>query len=157
MGHCNHSLLSSIYHSPHIEHLYWTSRCHKQHHQLFCTIECERLPRLPPSWKILYCNLLCHWSVEQICGLKVFRDGWCLMNTFRLNYFIRFWQIHSNNRWHKFHGRVRKLFEWIDQNLAWFYFSENDVFDGSAYVIHWDLAMVSLIVEPWLIQEHCSC
>ena len=44
-------------------------------------------------------------------------------------------------------------------NLAWVYFSENDVFDGSAYIIHWNLAMVSVIVEPaqWLIQEHCSC
>ena len=53
----------------------WASRDHKQHHQLSCTIECERLPGLPPSWKILYCNLLCHWCVELICGLKVFR-GW---------------------------------------------------------------------------------
>ena len=160
MGHCNHSLPSSVYHSPHIEHslsllldFSWpqTRSLAFLYHRVWKTFG------LPLSWKILYCSLLCHWSVEQICGLKVFRDGWCLMNTFRLNYFIRFWQVHSNNRWHKFHGRVRKLFEWIDQNLAWFYFSENDVFDGSAYVIHWDLAMVSLIVEPWLIQEHCSC
>ena len=47
----------------------------------------------------------------------------------------------------------------MDQNMAWVYFSENDVFDGSAYVIHWDFAMVSHIVEPeqWLIQDFCSC
>ena len=30
-------------------HFYWTSRDHKEHHWLFCTIECERLPGLPPS------------------------------------------------------------------------------------------------------------
>ena len=34
-----------------------------------------KLSGLPPSWKILHCNLLCHWSAEQICGLKVFL-GW---------------------------------------------------------------------------------
>ena len=47
----------------------------------------------------------------------------------------------------------------MDHDLAWVYFSENDVFDGYAYVIHWDFAIVSLTVEPaqWLIQEHCSC
>ena len=90
---------------------------------------------------------------------KCFGDGSCLMDAFRLNYFIRFRQVQSNNRWHKFHGSIRKFFGCMDHNLAWLYFSENDVFDGSAYVIHWDFAMVSLIVEPaqWLIQEHCSC
>ena len=53
--------------------------CLDHKHQLCCTIESERLPGLPPSWKILYCNLLCHWSVEQICGLKVFRR-WMVPN-----------------------------------------------------------------------------
>ena len=36
----------------------------------------------------------------------------------------------------------------LAHNLAWLYFSENDVFGRSAYVIHWDFAMLSLIVEP---------
>ena len=36
----------------------------------------------------------------------------------------------------------------MDHNLAWFHFSENDDFDGFAYVIHWDFAMMSFIVEP---------
>ena len=47
----------------------------------------------------------------------------------------------------------------MDHNLAWLYFSENDVFDGFAYVIYWDFAMVSLIVElaQWLFQEHFPC
>ena len=87
---------------------------------------------------------------------KCFGDGWCLMDAFRLNYFIRFRQVHSNNRWHKFHGSIRKFFGCMDHNLAWLYFSENDVFDGFAYVIYWDFAMVSLILEPaqWLFQEH---
>ena len=46
----------------------------------------------------------------------------------------------------------------MDHNLAWLYFSENDVCDSSAYLIHWDFAIMSLIVEAaqWLIQEHCS-
>ena len=90
---------------------------------------------------------------------KCFRDGWCLMDAFRLNYFIWSRQVQSNNRWHKFHGSIRKLFGCMDHNLAWLYFSENDVFDGSAYVIHWDFAMVFVIVEPaqWLIQKHRSC
>ena len=90
---------------------------------------------------------------------KCFRDGWCLMDAFRLNYFIRFRQVHSNNRWHKFNGSIRKLFGCMDYNLAWLYFLENDVFDGFVYVIHWDFTMVSFIAEPgqWLIQEHCSC
>ena len=39
---------------------------------------------------------------------KCFGDGWCLMDAFRLNYFIQSRQVHSNNRWHKFH--IRKFF-----------------------------------------------
>ena len=35
----------------------------------------------PPSWKILHCNLLGHWSVEQICGLEVLR-GWIVPDGF---------------------------------------------------------------------------
>ena len=90
---------------------------------------------------------------------RCFGDRWCLMNAFRVNCYIRFREAHSNNRWHKFHGSIWKFFGCIDHKLAWLYFSENDVFDGSAYVIHWDFAIVSLIVElaQWLIQEHCSC
>ena len=30
----------------------------------------------------------------------------------------------------------------------WPVFSENEVFDGFAYVIHWDFTMVCFIVEP---------
>ena len=90
---------------------------------------------------------------------KCFGVGWCLMDPCRLNHFIRCRQIHSNNRWHEFHVSIRKLFGCMDHNLAWLYFSENDIFHGSAYVIHWDFAMMFLIAEPgqWLIQEHCSC
>ena len=36
---------------------YWTCRGHKQHHQLCSVIESEKLPGLPPSLTILYCNL----------------------------------------------------------------------------------------------------
>ena len=116
MRHCKHSLPSSVYHSRTLKTHYcfhWTCCHHNQHHQLFYTIECERLPGLLLLWKILYCNLLCHWSVEQICGWMSFRDGWCLMDAFRLNYFIRFKRAHSNNRWHKFHGRQHKKILWV--------------------------------------------
>ena len=54
---------------------YSTSSDHVQDHWFCCTIECQSLPGLPPLWKIIYCNLFLHWSVEQICGLKVFW-GW---------------------------------------------------------------------------------
>ena len=44
---------------------------------------------------------------------------------------------------------------WQHQKILWVYgpqsgltFLENEVFDGFAYVIHQDFAMVSLIVEP---------
>ena len=85
---------------------------------------------------------------------KCFGYGWCLMDAFRLNYFIRSRQIHSNNRWCKFYGSIRKLFMCMDHNLAWLYFSANEVFGDSTYVIHWHFAIVSVIVEPtqWLIQ-----
>ena len=84
---------------------------------------------------------------------KCFGDGLCLIDAFRFNYFIRFRQVHSNNRWHKFHGSIRKLFGCMDHNLAWLSFSANDVLGGYTYVIHWDFAMVLLIVEPeqWII------
>ena len=59
---------------------------------------------------------------------KCFGNGWCLMVDFRLNYFIRSKQVHSNNRWRKFHGSIRKFFGCMGHNLAWIYFSENDVF-----------------------------
>ena len=42
-----------------------------------------------------------------------FGDGWCLMDAFRLNYFIRFNQVQSNNRWHKFHGRQHQKILWV--------------------------------------------
>ena len=41
---------------------------------------------------------------------KCFVDGWCQMNPLRLNYFIRLRKVHSNNRWHKFYGSIRKFF-----------------------------------------------
>ena len=70
-----------------------------------------------------------------------FGYGWCLMDAFRLNCqlsgFIRFRLVHSNNRWHKCHGSIRKVFGCMDHILDWLYFSKNDVFDGFAYVIHY--------------------
>ena len=156
MGHCNHSLPSSVYHSPHVEHLLSLLSDFSWSQTTSPDLLCERLPGLPKFYTatssvIDLSNKFVDW--------KCFGDGWCLMDPFRLSYFIRSRQVNSNNRWHKFHGSIRKFFGCMDHNLAWLYFSENDVFDGSAYAIHWAFAMVSLIVEPaqWLIQEHCSC
>ena len=149
MGHCNHSLPSFVYHSPHVEH--------------------SLSPFVPLSVKcfLFYCHLeKFYTAISSVIDLsnkfvdwKCFRDGWSLMDAFMLNYFIRFKQVRSNNRWHKFHGSIRKFFGCMEHNLAWLCFSENDVFDGFAHVIYWDFAMVSLIVEPaqLLIQEHYSC
>ena len=62
---------------------------------------------------------------------KCFGDGLCLMDAFKLNYFIRFRLVQSNNRWHKLHGSIRKFFGRMDHNLTWLYFSENNVLMGS--------------------------
>ena len=138
---------------------YQTSRDHKQHHQFVVSLSLKGFlvyHRLEKLFTAIFSvidlsNKLVDW--------KCFGDAWCLMDAFRINYLIRSREGHSNNRWHKFHGSMRKLFGCIDRNLTWLYFSVNDVFVGSAYIIHWDFAMVSLNVEPaqWLIQEHCSC
>ena len=157
MGHCNHSLPSSIYHSPHVEH--------------------SLSPLLDFSWpQTTSLALLYHWMwkaswstavlktftlqspLSLICQTNLWIKSVSGMDASRLNYFIQFRQIHSNNRCHKSHGSIRKFFGCMDHNLAWLYFSENDIFDGFAFIIHWNVAIVSLIVEPaqWLIQEHCS-
>ena len=122
---------------------YRTSRDHKQHRHLFSTIECKTLLGLPPSWKFYTAISSVIDLSNKFVDWKCFGDGWCLMDAFRLNYFIRFWQVHSNNRWHKFRGSIRKFFVCMDHNLACLYSSENDVFDGSTYAIHWAFAIVS--------------
>ena len=53
------------------------------------------------------------------------------MDVFRINCFIRFRQLHSNNRWHKFNASIRKFFGCIDHNLAWLNLLENNVLMGS--------------------------
>ena len=140
-------LLYTIPHTLNIRYLFYrTSHNHKQHHQLCCTTECERVPGLSPSWKILfYTSILLYSSVidllNKFVDWKCFGGGWFLMGTFRSNYFIRSRQVHSNNRWYKFHGSIRKFFGCMDHNLAWLYFSENYVFDGSAYAMPWCLSL----------------
>ena len=89
---------------------YRTSRDHKQHRHLFSTIECKTLLGLPPSWKFYTAISSVIDLSNKFVDWKCFGDGWCLMDAFRLNYFIRFWQVHSNNRWHKFRGSIRKFF-----------------------------------------------
>ena len=68
---------------------------------------------------------------------ECFGYGWCLMDSFKLSYFVQFGQVHSHNRSLKFHGSIRKFFGCMDHNLAW-------LFDRSVNIIHWDFVMVSL-------------
>ena len=68
-------------------YLYWTSRDHKLHHKLFCTTESERLPGIPPSWKILYQNLLCRTnllikSVSEMDGASCMLSGSTISSNF---------------------------------------------------------------------------
>ena len=136
MGHCNHSLPSSIYHSPHVEHFLsllldfsWpqTTSLAFLYHWVW-----------KASWStaVLKNSILQSHLSNKFADWMCFGDEWCLMDAFRLNYFIRFGQVHSNNRCPKFHDSIRKVFECMDHNLVWLYFSENSVCDGSAYVIH---------------------
>ena len=135
-NHCNHSLPSSAYHTLHVEHsllllldFWWP------HSNIISFVV-----SLSVKGFLVYCRLEKFYTVissvidlpNKFVDWKCFGDGLCLMDVFRLNYFIRFRQVHSNNRWHKFHGSIRKFFGCMDHNLAWLYFSENEVFDGSA-------------------------
>ena len=122
---------------------------------VFCHDEHSLLLLLDASWpQTTSLAFLYHWvwktswsiavytAISSVIDLSnkfvdwmCFRDGWCLMDAFRLNCLIRFRQVNSNDRWHKFHGSIRKGFACMDHNLAWLCFSENGAFDGSAYVI----------------------
>ena len=133
MGHCNHLLPTSVYHSPHVEHalsllldLLWPQATSP-------ALQCHWVWKA--SWSTTVFNNSILQSLLITVDWKCFGDGWCLMDAFRRNCFIRYRQAHSNNRWHKFHGSIRKFFGCMDHNLAWLYFSAN-VFAGSAYVIH---------------------
>ena len=121
---------------------YWTSGDHKQHHQLCCVTDFLVYRRLEKFYAVIssvidLSNTFVDW--------KCFKDWWCLMDAFRLNYFIRSGQVHSNNTWHKFHGSIRKFFGCMDHNLAWLYFFENDIFDGpptlSIRPLQWRLSL----------------
>ena len=151
MGHCNHSLLSSIYHSPHFKH----SLSPLLDFSWYWTITSSFVPLNVKGFLVYHRLEKFCTAISSVIDLsnkfvdqKGFTDGWCLMDIIRLNYFIWFRQAHSNNRWHKFNGSIRKFLGCMDHKLAWLYFSENNV-------IHWDFAMVYLIVEPaqWLIQD----
>ena len=159
MGHCNHSFTSSIYHSSHVEHSLWPLLDFLWPQTISLVLLYHWMWKASWSTTVLKSSILQSFFCQTNLWTKCSRGGWCLMDAFRLNYFFRFRLVHSNNRWHKFHGSIRKFFECIDHNLAWVYFWENDVFYGSTYVIHLNFAIVSLTEEPAqrLIQEHCSC
>ena len=164
MRHYNHSLPSSIYHSPHVEpslstllDFSWpqtTSLAHLYHWMwkaFWSTTVLKNVILQSPLSLICRTNL---WT-KSVSGMD--RAWWMLSSSTVSSDLGKY--TDSNNRWHKFNGSIRKFFWCMDHNLAWLYFSENDVFDVFAYVIHWDFTMVSFIVEPAqeLTQEHCSC
>ena len=110
---------------------YWTSPDHKQNLRLCCTLSVR-------GFLVYRCLEKFYIIISSVINLsnrfvdwKCFGNGWRLMDAFRLNYFIRSTQVQSNDRWHRFHGNIRKFFVCLDHNLAWLHFSENDVFDGS--------------------------
>ena len=166
MGNCNHSLPPSIYHSPHVEHslsplldfswpqttslallYYWMWKAS------WSTIVLKNFILQSPLSLICRTNL----PIKSVSGMD---DAWWMLPGSTISSGLG---KYTRIIWHKFNGSITDLmtafFGCMDHNLAWLYFLENDVFNGSAYVMHWDFAMVSLIVEPvqWLIEKHCSC
>ena len=149
MGHRNNSFPSSVCHSPHVEHSLWLLLDFSWPQTMSLAFLYNWVCKVSWSTAILKNSILqsplpltCRTNlwIECVSGM----DGaWWMLSgsTIRLNYqlsgFIRFRLVYSNNRWHKFHGSIRKVFGCMDHNLAWLYFSENGVFDGFAYVIHY--------------------
>ena len=162
MGYCNHSLSSSVYHSRTLNtcyRFYWTSRDHNKT-SLALLYHWE----WKASWSTAVLknsilqsplSLICRTNlwIESVSGM----DGawWTLSGSTISSDFGKYTVIIDGTNF----VAASENSLCVDHNLACLYSSENDVFDGSTYAIHWAFAMVSLIVEPaqWLIQEHCSC
>ena len=162
MGHYNHSLPSSVYHSPNVEHLLlllldfsWpqTTSLALLYHWVWkaswSTAVLKNFILQSPLSLICRTNL---W-IESVSGMN---GAWWMLSGSTISSDLGKYTVIIDGT---FHGSIRKFFGCMDHNLAWLYFSENNVIDGSVYVIHWDFAMVWLIVESvqWLIQEHFSC
>ena len=162
MGHCNHSLPSSVYHSPHVEHslslllhLLWpqtTSLAFLYHwvwKASWSTAVLKNSILQSPLSLICRTNLWIE-SVSEINGAWWTRSGSTISSDFGKYTVI----IDGTN-----FVAASENSLCVDHNLACLYSSENDVFDGSTYAIHWAFVIVSLIVEQaqWLIEEHCSC
>ena len=160
MGHCNDSVPSSVYHSPNVEHslfllldFSWpeTKSLAFLHHLVWkaswsTTVLKYSILQFPLSL-ICWPNL---WN-ESVSGL----DGaWWILAGSTISSDVGKYTVITDGT-----NFMSASENYLDHNLAWLYFSENDIFHGSAYVIHWDFAMMFLIAEPgqWLIQEHCSC
>ena len=164
MGHCNHSLPSSVYHSPHVEHsllllldFSWpqTTSLAFLYHWVW-----------KASWSIAVLknsmlqsplSLICRTNlwIESVLGMD---DAWWMLSGSTISSDLSKYRVIIDGT-NFMAGSIRKFFGCMDHNQPWLYFSENDGFDGCACIIHWDFALVSLIAEPaqWLIQEHCFC
>ena len=156
MGHCNHSLPSSIYHSPHVEH--------------------SLSPLLDFSWpQTTSLALLYHWMWKASWSTAVLKNSILqspLSLICRINLWIKSVSV-IDGAWWMLSGStissdlgeytviIDDIISWQHRKILWLYgpqsgltlLSENDVFDGFAFVIYWDFALVPLIVEPaqWVI------
>ena len=157
MGHCNHSLPSSVYHSLHVEHslsllldFLWPQATSLAllYHWMW-----------KPSWSttvlknyMLQCplSLIC-WTnlwIESVSGM----DGaWRIFSPSTISFDLGKYTVITNST--NFMAGSENFLGYGPKSALTLLFG-NEVFDGFAYVIHWKFAMVSLIVEPaqWLIQ-----
>ena len=123
MGYCDRSLPPFVCNSPHIEHSL----------SLLLDFSWPQTTRFAAPLSVK--GLLVYRRLEKLytaissvidlsnkfVGWKCFGDGWCLIDAFRLNYFIQSRQVLSNNRWHKFHGSIIKTFGCTDHNRFWWF------------------------------------
>ena len=109
MGHCNHSLPSSIYHSPHVEHFLSLLLDFSWPQTTSLAFLYHWVGKASWSTAVLKNSILQSHLSNKFADWMCFGDEWCLMDAFRLNYFIRFGQVRSNNRWHKFPGSIGKF------------------------------------------------
>ena len=113
-GHCNHSLSSSVYHSPHAEHSLSLLLDFSRPETASIALLYHRVWKA--SWSTaVWKNSILQSSLSLICRRNLWIESISGMDgAFRFNYFIRSRQVHSNKRWHKLHGSIRKFFGCMD-------------------------------------------
>ena len=153
MGHCNHTC-THIYHSSHVEHslsllLYFswpqtTSLAFFYHwvwKAFWSTAVLKNSILQSPLSSICRKNL----RIEFFSGM----DGaWWMLSGWTISSDLgKYTEIIED----KFHGSIRKVFGCMDHNLVWLYFSENGVFDSSAYLIHYRTSAMTYSINLLLL------